>query len=208
MRVWIEGTLGLLLAGGIALAQEAVPVGDEFQVNSYTTQYQYSPSAATGADGDFVVVWTSYGSYGTDTSQGSVQLRRFTSDGTPVSDDIQVNIYTTSSQNQPSVAIDSDGNLVVVWQSIGSFGTDGFFYSVQGQRFDPAGDAVGGQFQVNTYTTSYQGNPSRTIRIFSSAENRRRARRRISRTVASLDCFFFAGIRHSPGPDPRPESVS
>jgi len=26
--------------------------------------------------------------------------------------------------------------------------------------------------------------------------------------AASLDCLFFAGIGHSPGPDSRPESVS
>jgi len=35
-----------------------------------------------------------------------------------------------------------------------------------------------------------------------------RARRLISQTAASLDCFFFLGIPHSPGPDSRPESVS
>jgi len=34
------------------------------------------------------------------------------------------------------------------------------------------------------------------------------ARRLISRTAASLDCFLFLGIRHSPGPDTRPKSVS
>jgi hypothetical protein len=36
-----------------------------------------------------------------------------------------------------------------------------------------------------------------TIRIFSSAENLRRVLRRMSRTAASLDCFFLLGMGHS-----------
>jgi hypothetical protein len=58
------------------------------------------------------------------------------------------------------VAADANGGFVVVWQSNGSSGTDsgssGIQYSVQGQRYASDGSTEGGEFQVNTYTTSYQ----------------------------------------------------
>ena len=34
-----------------------VPLGPEFQVNSYTTNNQWFPSVAADDDGNFVVVW-------------------------------------------------------------------------------------------------------------------------------------------------------
>ncbi len=67
------------------------------------------------ADGDFVVVWFSYGSGGTDSSSISVQGQRYASDGSTVGGEFQVNTYTTSSQKDPSVSLDADGDFVVVW---------------------------------------------------------------------------------------------
>ena len=136
-----------------------MPVGGEFQVNSYTTSSQYFPSVAVNNNGSFAVVWISDGSSGSDTSLDSIQLRRFTSDGTPVSDDIQVNTYTTGGQWGPVAAIDSVGNFAVVWTSVGSYDTDTSSSSIQAQRFASNGTPQGTQFQVNTYTTNSQGSP-------------------------------------------------
>jgi hypothetical protein len=44
----------------------------------------------------------------------------------------------------------------VVW---GSLSQDGDHFGVFGQRYDGAGNAAGGEFQVNTYTTSAQYEP-------------------------------------------------
>ncbi len=41
---------------------DGAPVGDQFQVNTYTTGGQVGPAVAVDPHGDFVVVWTSYGS--------------------------------------------------------------------------------------------------------------------------------------------------
>lgn len=49
----------------------------EFQVNAYTTGLQRQSTVAVDARGDFLVVWSSYGSTGTDTSLSSIQARRF-----------------------------------------------------------------------------------------------------------------------------------
>ena len=43
-----------------------LPQGSEFQVNSYTTGYQSYPAVASDANGNFVVVWESYGQDGSD----------------------------------------------------------------------------------------------------------------------------------------------
>ena len=81
---------------------------------------------------------------------------------TPVPEgaEFQVNTFTTSAQQQPSVAVDAGGGFVVVWNSNGSSGTDTSLSSILGQRFAANGTAQGGEFQVNTYTTYYQNGPS------------------------------------------------
>jgi hypothetical protein len=134
--------------------------GGEFQVNTFTTGYQRYPSVAADAAGDFVVVWQSYGSYGTDTSGYSVQGQRYDSGGSAQGAEFQVNTYTTFSQNEVSVAAAADGDFVVVWQSFGSTKTDQAGISVNGQRYDSGGSAQGAEFQVNTYETGNQRNPS------------------------------------------------
>jgi hypothetical protein len=137
-------------------------VGGEFQVNTYTTDAQYSPAVTTDGTGGFVVVWNSEGSAGTDVDGVSIQARRFDASGTPAGPEFQVNSYTTGAQHYPDVGSDGAGGFVVVWTSDGSAGTDAGASSIQGQRFGIDGSPVAGEFQVNTYTTSEQVYPSVT----------------------------------------------
>ena len=141
---------------GQRYASDGSTQGVEFQVNDYTTLFQLNPSVAADADGDFVVVWHSYGSFGTDTSGFSVQGQRYASDGSLQGAQFQVNSHTTSDQDFSHVAAAADGYFVVVWDSAGSFGPDTSGDSIQGQRYAPNGSAQGAEFQVNTYTTSQQ----------------------------------------------------
>ena len=149
-----------LLAPLPAGAQAPVPEGSEFQVNTYSVFFQAFPSAAVDADGDFVVVWSGDVSTGTDTGSLSIQGQRYASDGSAQGAQFQVNTYTTNSQYRPSVAVNADGDFVVVWESYGSSGTDTAYRSVQGQRYASDGSTRGAQFEVNTYTTNVQRNPS------------------------------------------------
>jgi hypothetical protein len=139
-----------------------IAVGSEFQVNTYTTSYQLGASVSADEDGDFVVVWTSFGSTGTDTSGSSVHAQRHDASGNAVGSEFQVNTYTTSTQEYPSVAAHENGDFVVVWTSDGGFGRDKWTRSVQGQRYDSSGNALGSQFQVNTYSAGSQDYPSVT----------------------------------------------
>jgi hypothetical protein len=130
------------------------PQGAEFQVNSYTTDPQVEPRVAFDPQGGFVVVW---GSDGQDGSGFGAFGQRFDAAGTRLGGEFQVNTYTTDEQVYPRVAVDPQGRFVVVWASNGP---DGNLFGIFGQRFDAAGAPVGGEFQVNTYTTAYQIRPA------------------------------------------------
>ena len=71
-----------------------------------------------------------------------------------------VNTYTTGAQRNPNVAMNANGDFVVVWESAGQ---DGSGLGVFGQRYDKNGITQGGEFQVNTFTTGDQRTPSVTM---------------------------------------------
>src|SRR5262245_58368701 len=128
--------------------------GPEFQANAHTPDFQDHPSVASDASGNFVVVWES------DYQDGSltgILGRRFDHEGMPRGPEFVVNTYTTGYQDQPSIASDDAGNYVVVWRSSNQ---DGSTRGIFGQRFDSSGAPRGTEFQVNTYTTDWQGRPS------------------------------------------------
>lgn len=153
-------TLVAALFAAAPVASQPTPQGSELQVNEYTTGTQRTAAVAVDGDGGFVVAWESFGSYGSDTSLSSVQARRYDGVGVPLGGQFQVNEYTTAEQFEPAVAIDPFGGFVVAWASFGSPGSDGSNVSVQARRYDAAGNPVGPQFQVNTYTLNGQGEPA------------------------------------------------
>ena len=132
------------------------PLTGEFAVNSYTTGNQYDSWVAADRNGDFVVVWTSYGQL--NATDGEIYARRYVG-GQPTGPEFLVNTYTTGEQYTvgPAVAMALSGEFVVVWVSNGQ---DGDGNGVFAQRFDAAGNKVGAEFQVNTYTTGNQTLPA------------------------------------------------
>ena len=54
-----------------------MPLGSQFQVNTYTTRFQTYPAVASDAAGNFVVVWES------EESNDSIQGQRYDSTGMP-----------------------------------------------------------------------------------------------------------------------------
>ena len=138
---------------GQRYASSGAALGGEFQVNTYTDGGQTDPAVAVGGNGDFVVVWSSY--YEDGDSQG-IFGQRFASSGSPAGIEFQVNTYTTGRQRLADVAAAPNGDFVVVWQSAQDGSVDGVF----GQRFASGGSAVGGEFQVNTFTQNRQAYPA------------------------------------------------
>lgn len=136
-----------------------LPLSDDFQVNVGAQNYQWKADVAFTELDNFVVVWESIHSFDPDGDR-SILGRRFDASGNPLTGDVQINTYTTSNQSDPAIAADSLGNLVVVWESNGSTGSDSDYQSIQAQRIDAGGSFVGTQFQVNTYTQSSQTLPA------------------------------------------------
>ena len=144
----------LALAPG-TLAGQSLPMSGEFQVNTTTAGEQRDPRIAPLGVG-FVVVWTDYSG---DGSGVRVAGQLFDATGQKVGGEIQVNTYTTGGQRDPVVASDGKGSFVVVWEDM-STGQDGDKSGVFGQRLNSSGTKVGSEFQVNTYTTGYQVQPT------------------------------------------------
>jgi hypothetical protein len=113
----------------------------EFRVNTFTTGYQFDPSVAVDARGDFVVVWTTAYIGGLDAVFG----QRYDASGAPRGAEFQVNSSTTSRQWTPVVASDAAGNFVVIWDRVELSGSQA---TVFGQRFDASGAPRGAEFQV------------------------------------------------------------
>ena len=140
---------------GQRFAVNGAPLGPEFRVNTVTTESQQQPRVAGDANGNFVVVWTSENQ---DGSAAGIFGQRYSSSGAPLGPEFRVNTYTPGFQYRPAVsASSSPNNFVVVWQD-GTMGGPG--RGVFGQRYAAAGVPLGPEFQVETYTTGFQGAPA------------------------------------------------
>lgn len=126
----------------------ATPVGGETLVNTMTANDQKESSVAMDADGNYVVVWE-----GKD-NKADIYFQRYDSHGNAVGDETLVNTTTSGNQKKPRVAMDADGDFVIVWQGkgtqAGNVDSKGVFF----QRFDADGVAQGGETLVNTTTAS------------------------------------------------------
>jgi len=131
--------------------------GGEFQVNSYTTNSQSTPNVAMDSDGDFVIVWDSYGQ---DGNSGGIYAQRYSFNGSKQGTEFRVNSFTTNWQNVPEVAMNADGDFVVTWRS---FGQDGNNHGIIARRYNSAGTAQGTEIRVNSYTTGSQSSPKVAI---------------------------------------------
>ncbi|MFQ6035514.1 MAG: hypothetical protein ACE5NM_06650 [Sedimentisphaerales bacterium] len=123
----------------------------EFQVNTHTSNDQKNAAIAMDAEGNFIVVWSSYGQ---DGSSNGILGQLFDPNSTPIGDEFQINTTTSGNQTESSVAMDAMGNFVVAWQGPGIDKEDVFI-----QRFDPNGQPIGDELQVNNYTQGKQRYP-------------------------------------------------
>ncbi len=143
----------LLALSPAIIPAQPVPKGTEFQVNTYTTYSQDLPAISKAGSGNFVVVWTSQVQ---DGSGFGIFGQRFSKNGTPQGGEFQVNSSSTDNQLYPRVAMDDAGNFVVAWHDSIKDGSD---LGIFARRFDGSGSPLGGDFQVNTFTTGIQRFP-------------------------------------------------
>ncbi|MDL1983033.1 MAG: DUF4347 domain-containing protein, partial [Deltaproteobacteria bacterium] len=101
-----------------------VAQGDEFQVNTNTTDHQTMASVSMASSGEFVVTWRSanqdgdnYGVYG----------QKYDAAGVVLGDEFLVNTTTAGLQQSPSVAMSDADSFVVAWSGAGPVDTLGIF---------------------------------------------------------------------------------
>jgi hypothetical protein len=132
------------------MAADGSPLGDEFQVNTYTTNIQAWPDVDMTPSGDFVIAWHSKFQDGTG---NGVFAQRYDASGATLGGEFQVMEDGPEWEGYPDIGVDDVGNFVVVWHGT----SDGSIGGISGRSFDALGSPLGSSFQVNTYTTGLQG---------------------------------------------------
>lgn len=74
---------------------------------------KYQPSLGFAANGQAAVAWTM-----PDADATGVFVQRYSPQARPIGAALQINTYTTDTQQTPDVAIDANGDFVVAWESV------------------------------------------------------------------------------------------
>lgn len=143
----------------------------EFRVNSHTTNTQEEVSASMDSAGNFVIAWQSNLQ---DQSETGVYAKRFTAAGAAQSE-FKVNTTTSGIQQDSDVAMDGNGNFMVVWRGAGNFDGNGIFAQRYAFRNTPTvatlTDTPDPVFSGNSFTlsaggTSADGGPVTSVSFF------------------------------------------
>ena len=141
---------------GQRFAADGTRLGAELRLTTGGSGDQNEPAVAVRDGGEFIVVWRDVDVFNPPFRTG-IRGQWFDDQGNTVGAEFTVSSSTAGFHGSPAAAFDPDGNLLVVWDN---FGQDGDFEGVFGQRFDPAGARVGGEFRVNSYTMFAQQGPA------------------------------------------------
>jgi hypothetical protein len=93
---------------------DAIPITDEFRVNTHTTGEQTRPAVAVDLAGEIVVTWQSDGQ---DGSGAGIYAQRLTHLGVPFNPEFRVPTTITADQTRPAIGMDAYGEFVVAWTS-------------------------------------------------------------------------------------------
>ena len=104
-------------------AAGAIPLGEDFQINTYTTGHQQFPDVAMDPNGGFVVAWENV-----DVAL-PVQARRYDSSGAPLGDQFTV---SPNGGAPPHVAMDAASRFIAVFET---FPGTGGGTEITGRRF-------------------------------------------------------------------------
>ncbi len=108
-------------------------------------------SLAMHSDGSLVVTWREGVSGSRD-----VRVRHYDNTGSAVAPASTVATSTAGEQTDPSIAMDSVGNYVIVWEGGGDQAGHSDTSGVFGQKYDATGSKVGDEFRINQTTTGTQ----------------------------------------------------
>lgn len=112
-------------------------VSSSEMVNTYSNGDQSNPAIAKDGEGNYVVVWQGY--RGEDV-EDEILGQRFNSEGEKVGDEFKINTTTTDDQTQPDVAMNTDGDFIVTWESYDQASSSQRIYA---QMYNASAEPVG-----------------------------------------------------------------
>jgi len=126
----------------------------EFTVNSIGSGQQLKPAIAMAPSGDFVVVWE-------DDMDGNgyyqIRARGFRANSSERFHDMTINTDYRGQQLKPAVAMDSNGNFVVVWEDDND---ENGYYQILARGFNADGSV---RFHDMTVNTDFHGQQLRPV---------------------------------------------
>ncbi|MFH1723799.1 MAG: thrombospondin type 3 repeat-containing protein [Elusimicrobiota bacterium] len=145
----------LAAPSGAAMADTAFgPVGPEFRIESQAGTL-IDQEISMDAAGNFVIAWSDYSRY-------YLLAKRYDRDGNELvpppgiprgtGNEFRVNTHMGSYKMSPSVTLNPSGTLLITWTSRYQANYD----DIYAQRFDSAGNKLGGEFRVNDYLPDWQ----------------------------------------------------
>jgi flagellin-like hook-associated protein FlgL len=144
-----SGHLGLSGSSGSTITTPQ-KIGSEFQVNTTTTGYQYSPVTTNLENGNFIIAWASEAQDGSvEGSYGQI----YSPSGQKIGSEFQINSTTYDYQTNPAVTSLENGGFFTAWRDRSN---DGDSWGIFGQIFDASGNKVGAEFGINSTTFGAQ----------------------------------------------------
>ncbi|MEP2277774.1 MAG: cadherin-like domain-containing protein, partial [Reichenbachiella sp.] len=120
---------------------EGEKIGDEFIINTTTTDDQTQPDVAMNADGDFIVTWASYDEA---SSSQRIYAQMYNASAEPIGTEHL--LASEFDYSEPAVAIDEDGDAIVVYVQD--------YFNVLARRINADGTLDGDEFKIDAKTDS------------------------------------------------------
>ena len=156
MVAWSDaGTDGSVGCIGRVFNRDGTPVSAEFLINTPSDKTQIDPSMACSRNGLFVCAYVD--ASGDTGEPREVLARLFDQNGSPLGAPFLVNSSSVGMQRDVLVAMDADGDFVVVWQDESA--TDGSGFGIFARLFNSSGTPKGPQFVVTNTTAGDQRDP-------------------------------------------------
>jgi hypothetical protein len=128
----------------------------EYLVNTYQDTSQRDPRIVRDDAGSYTIVWCSVNQADAD-SDSDIYMQRFDVDDNKLGGEILINDVTANSQERPSVAMNSAGDMVAVWAS--HSGDNDSIFDIKAKLYKNNAP-VGTEFLVNTTTLHSQTKPA------------------------------------------------
>ncbi len=135
---------------------DGTPLTSALLVNSFTNGNQVKPDVAIDDTGNFVVVWASQNQ---DGDSWGIYAQRYSAAGTPLGGETTINTTTTLEQTNPAIAMTGSGDYLIVWSGLGEVSPGVTDIGIFGQRFDAAGQALGGEFRIDASGSTLGAEP-------------------------------------------------